>query len=261
MNELESGTAGPFGDPSFLLVLGLVLLLMIGGTTVLRWIRAPMSPTSRLSRALGLLDIAFQVFMVGIAISMVAIVVPRPNTAIGLMVIVAIGVGLGWSTRDVLPDAIAGLVLMFERRIRKGMWVSGEGFEGTVERRTLRATWLRDTQGHRLAVPNRAMVRAPIVYDAGADTEYEVVVRLEGYDDASVVRQSLHDSVLSSPWVLAGAVPVVLRDPQDPVVWRVRTKLLEPRFAVQFEGEVLERTEDLLRYEPPSPDDHEPDPG
>lgn len=154
-----------------------------------------------------------------------------------------------WSMRDVLPDVIAGLVLMFERRIRKGVWVSGEGFHGTVERLALRATWLRDNQGHRLVVPNRAMVAAPIVYDLGADTEHEVVVRLEGYHDASVVRRCLQDAILASPWTLAGSTPIVLRDPQDPVLWRVRTKLLEPRFAVQFEGELLERTEDLLRYE------------
>jgi hypothetical protein len=52
--------------------------------------------------------------------------------------------------------------------------------------------------------------------------------------------------------VLAGANPIVLRDPADPVVWRVRTKLLEPRFSVHFEGELLERVEDLLRHQPPS---------
>ena len=32
----------------------------------------------------------------------------------------------------------------------------------------------------------------------------------------------------------------------------MRTKLLEPRFSVHFEGELLERVEDLLRHEPQS---------
>ena len=89
-----------------------------------------------------------------------------------------------------------------------------------------------------------------MVYDTGAEAEHEVVVRLEGYHDASRVRLALNDAILSSPWVLAGATPVVLRDPADPVVWRVRSKLLEPRFSVHFEGELLERVEDLLRYDP-----------
>ena len=89
-----------------------------------------------------------------------------------------------------------------------------------------------------------------MIYDSGAEAEHEVVVRLEGYLDASRVRLALTDAILSSPWVLAGATPVVLRDPADPVVWRVRSKLLEPRFSVHFEGELLERVEDLLRYNP-----------
>lgn len=155
---------------------------------------------------------------------------------------------VGWSIRDLFADVVAGAILAAERRVKKGVWVSGDGFQGTVEGRTLRATWLRDGQGHRLTVPNRAMVGAPMVYDAGADAEHEVVVRLEGYQDAGEVRMALTDAILSSPWVLAGANPVVLRDPADPVVWRVRTKLLEPRFSVHFEGELLERVEDLLRY-------------
>ena len=87
-------------------------------------------------------------------------------------------------------------------------------------------------------------------YYSGSEAELEVVVLLEGYRDAGKVRMALTDAILSSPWVLAGANPIVLRDPADPVVWRVRTKLLEPRFSVHFEGELLERVEDLLRYEP-----------
>ncbi len=154
-----------------------------------------------------------------------------------------------WSIRDLFADLIAGIIITAERRIKKGMWVSGKGFEGAVERRSLRATWLRDGEGHQLTVPNRAMVGAPIVYATGAEAEHEVIVRLEGYGYASKVRQALNDAVLSSPWVLAGAAPVVLRDPTDPVLWRVRTRLLEPRFAVHFSGELLERVEDILRYE------------
>jgi small-conductance mechanosensitive channel len=168
---------------------------------------------------------------------------------------------IGWSVRDLFADLVAGGVLAAARRVKRGVWVSGEGFQGTVEGRSLRATWLRDAKGGRLTVPNRAMVGAPMVFDAGADAEHEVEVRLEGYEDAGKVRMALTDAILSSPWVLAGATPVVLRDPADPVVWRVRTKLLEPRFSVHFEGELLERVEDLLRYEPVPDDERETLPG
>lgn len=250
MNQLATDTGVTFGDPRLLALMVALLVVLIGTTALLRWGRASIPPTRRLARALGLVIVATQALMVATALGVVVQLIPRPNGAVGLTLLVVLGIGLAWATRDILPDLIAGVVLMFERRIRKGMWVSGDGFQGSVERRTLRATWLRDSQGHRLAVPNRAMVSAPLVYDAGADTEHEVEVRLEGYAHAAAIRQSLYDVVLSSPWVLAGAAPVVLRDPQDPAVWRVRTKLLEPRFAVQFEGELLERAEDILAAKP-----------
>jgi len=200
-------------------------------------------------RVLGALVFVLRLVGLGLLLAIVLELVPAGQDWI-LWTLVVLALVIGWSVRDLFADLIAGGVLAAERRVKKGMWVSGDGFQGTVEGRSLRATWLRDGQGHRLTVPNRAMVGAPMVYDAGADAEHEVVVRLEGYDDAGKVRLALTDAILSSPWVLAGATPVVLRDPADPVVWRVRTKLLEPRFSVHFEGELLERVEDLLRHEP-----------
>ena len=228
----------------FLSLLGVGLVLFVA-ERARSWITANIP----LRRGLGALVFIMRLAALGLLIAIVLQLVPGGQDWI-LWALAILALVVGWSVRDLFADLVAGGILAAERRVKKGMWVSGDGFQGTVEGRSLRATWLRDGQGHRLTVPNRAMVGAPMVYDAGADAEHEVVVRLEGYDDAGKVRMALTDAILSSPWVLAGAAPVVLRDPADPVVWRVRTKLLEPRFSVHFEGELLERVEDLLRYEP-----------
>lgn len=228
----------------FVSLLGLGVLLFIAERA-----RSWISFNVPLQRGLGALVLVLRLVGLGLLLAIILALVPRGHDWI-LWVLAVLGLVIGWSVRDLFADLVAGAVLAAERRVKKGMWVSGDGFQGTVEGRSLRATWLRDGQGHRLTVPNRAMVGAPMVYDAGADAEHEVVVRLEGYEHAGKVRMALTDAILSSPWVLAGATPVVLRDPADPVVWRVRTKLLEPRFSVHFEGELLERVEDLLRYTP-----------
>ena len=230
----------------FLTLLGLGLALF-AAERARSWIKANVP----LTRVLGGLVLILRLAGAGVLVAIVLELIPEGQDWL-LWSLLALLLVVGWSVRDLFADVVAGAVLAAERRVKKGVWVSGDGFQGTVEARTLRATWLRDGQGHRLTVPNRSMVGAPMVYDAGADTEHEVVVRLEGYEDAGKVRMALTDAILSSPWVLAGANPVVLRDPADPVVWRVRTKLLEPRFSVHFEGELLERVEDLLRYEPPT---------
>lgn len=238
----------------FVSLLGVGVLLFIAERA-----RSWISFNVPLQRGLGALVLVLRLVGLGLLLAIILALVPRGHDWI-LWVLAVLGLVIGWSVRDLFADLVAGAVLAAERRVKKGMWVSGDGFQGTVEGRSLRATWLRDGQGHRLTVPNRAMVGAPMVYDAGADAEHEVVVRLEGYEHAGKVRMALTDAILSSPWVLAGATPVVLRDPADPVVWRVRTKLLEPRFSVHFEGELLERVEDLLRYTP-EPQERETVPG
>jgi hypothetical protein len=237
------------GERQSILVLFLVLLGIGVVLLVVERIRSWVSANVAAHRTLGIVVLLLRLAGAGVLVGIVLELVPEGQDWI-LWALVALVLVVGWSIRELFADIIAGAVLAAERRVKKGVWVSGDGFQGTVEGRTLRATWLRDGQGHRLTVPNRAMVGAPMVYDAGVDAEHEVVVRLEGYKDASKVRMALTDAILSSPWVLAGANPVVLRDPADPVVWRVRTKLLEPRFSVHFEGELLERVEDLLRYDP-----------
>lgn len=230
----------------FLTLLGLGIMLFVA-ERARSWIRTNIALRGVLTALVVLLRLAGLAVILAIVLKLI----PGAQDWI-LWTLLVLAVVVGWSVRDLFADLVAGIVLAAERRVKKGVWISGEGFQGTVEGRSLRATWLRDGQGHRLTVPNRSMVGAPMVYDSGADAEHEVVVRLEGYEDAGKVRMALTDAILSSPWVLAGATPVVLRDPADPVVWRVRTKLLEPRFSVHFEGELLERVEDLLRYQPPA---------
>jgi len=245
--------ARPAGERSPVLSLFLWLLAVVLVLFITERARSWITKNIPLRSALGALVFVLRIAVFSLLVAIVLAVVPSDqNWILGALAVLALVVG--WSVRDLFADLVAGAILAAERRVKKGMWVSGNGFQGTVEGRSLRATWLRDGQGHRITVPNRAMVGAPMVYDAGADAEHEVVVRLEGYRDAGKVRMALTDAILSSPWVLAGATPVVLRDPADPIVWRVRTKLLEPRFSVHFEGELLERVEDLLRYEPLSDD-------
>ena len=238
----------------FLWLLAVGVVLLIAERT-----RGWTTKSIPLRRMLGALVFALRLAAFSLLLAIVHYLVPTGENWI-LWALAVLALVIGWSIRDLFADLVSGLILAAERRVKKGMWVSGDGFQGTVEGRSLRATWLRDGQGHRLTVPNRAMVGAPMVYDAGSDAEHEVVVRLEGYEDAGKVRLALTDAMLSSPWVLAGATPVVLRDPADPVVWRVRMKLLEPRFSLRFEGELLERVEDLLRYEP-VPEERETVPG
>ncbi len=164
--------------------------------------------------------------------------------------LLAAAAAVGWSARDVLPDLVAGVLLVTERRIRPGRWVGGDGFAGTVERVGLRASTLRDSLGRRVTVPNRHLLSVPLIEGRAVGGEHEVQLRLPEHCVAADVRAALRDAVLLSPWVPPGADPVVLRDPVDRALWTVRAPLLEVRWAARFEGELLERAEELLVARP-----------
>jgi hypothetical protein len=169
-----------------------------------------------------------------------------PNDALPFALLAA-ALAFGWSLRDVLPDLIGGAVLAFERRVKPGMWVAGEGYSGVVERVGLRATWLRDASDRRVAVPNRNLVSNPVTSDANLWPTREVTLRVQTDAPAEVVRRALIDAVLASPWTPLTEVPSVQRDGADPAVWLVRARVLDLSFANRFEGELLERAEAMLR--------------
>ncbi len=165
-----------------------------------------------------------------------------------LLVLLGIALALGWSARDLLPDMIAGMVIAAERRYRPGMWLSGEGFHGRVERIGARATWLIDGTERRVAVPNRRLLNAPVVYEEEEAPTREVrLVLAQAIHTAEQVRAAILDAVAASPWTLIEDRPIVRQDTTDARCWSVRARLLELKHAERFEGELLERVEAHLR--------------
>ena len=69
---------------------------------------------------------------------------------------------------------------------------------------------------------------------------------MESGRPAREVRRALVEAAISSPWVRSDERPTARQDGSDPRLWRVRAQLLEMRFAERFEGDLLERTEDVL---------------
>jgi hypothetical protein len=229
---------------SFGLLIGILLALL--GTSLARRVREALPPQGLIPRVMQAVHTLLRLLVLGLAVALLVGLLPAWMGPTLPWILLAAAAALGWSARDLLPDLVAGVVILFERRVRRGVWLSGEGFSGTVSGVGLRATLLMDAHGHRIAVPNRRLLSGPIATDPAVGAEHEVTLRMEPPWAAPRVRQALVDAVLQSPWVPPGAAPVVLRDPDRPHVWRVRSRLLEARYAPRFEGELLERTEALL---------------
>ena len=159
----------------------------------------------------------------------------------------AAALAVGWSLRDVLPDMVAAVVLRLENRLKPGVWVASAHYEGVVEGRSLRALWLRDPRGDRLAIPNRSVLGTALRIQEGMGAIHDVALRLPPGELAQHTREAILEAVVTSPYVAATAEPAIRRDGADPDLWRVRARLLHERYAIHFEGELLERVEAAMR--------------
>lgn len=235
--------------PSFLAslwILGLLFLVSV----VIGKVRALFAARGAVPRVLALFHLIVRVTIFFVLVIDVLRLLPGSSRSVFSWVLVGGAVAFGWSMRDVLPDLLARSVLSLERRLHSGVWISGESFSGTVEHIGLRATWVRDSNGHRIAVPNRELLRAPLLADSSGNKEAEVTIRVPDIADcAHPVRQILHDAVLASPWIFPGAEVIVLRDPDQPDLWRVQAELLDNQFATRFRGELLERFESRAAFD------------
>lgn len=240
--ETLTGERTTLGFFSLALTFALAILLALA----LRRVRESLPDRGLIPTSLAFLHLTLRLVAVAILLLLALRILPPRLSVVALFTLVAVAVALGWSVRDFLPDLVAGFVVVFERRVRRGTWISAPGFSGQVERLGFRSTLLRDAQGRRVDVPNRHLLSAPVTSGGHHEREHEVEVHLDATLPASVIRAALRDAVLASPWVFPGADAVVLRDPDEPRRWRVRGRLLEGSFGTRFEGELLERVEALL---------------
>lgn len=67
-----------------------------------------------------------------------------------------IGIAIGFGAQSIVKDMLAGLFMLLEDQYRVGdiVEVNGGAFGGTVERLTLRTTWLRGLDGKLHIIPN-----------------------------------------------------------------------------------------------------------
>jgi len=140
----------------------------------------------------------------------------------------------------VLPDLVAWLFLVVEGQLRPGCRVSGDGFQGRVQRVGFRALVVLDDSGQQLTVPNRVLIRSPYRYDEGPWALAEVEIRLPIEVAEEEVHRAIREAVLLAPWVAPGAPEVSVVAIGDGA-WTVRARLLDGTHRPAFEGAIRRR--------------------
>ncbi len=118
-----------------------------------------------------------------------------------------LSVGIGFGLQNVTSNFISGLILLFERPISAGDFISVEGQAGTVEKISMRATHIQTLDNVTLIVPNSKFIENSVTNWSYGDTRVRLrcPVGVAYGSDLDAVTKALQD--------VAAAHPEVLKDP------------------------------------------------
>ncbi|MDP9072493.1 MAG: mechanosensitive ion channel family protein [Actinomycetota bacterium] len=149
------------------------------------------------------------------------------------------GIALAFALRDILENLLAGILLQARRPFRRGDQITTNDHEGTVEDVNLRVVVLHTFDGERVYVPNRSVLREPIVNHTrlggrrttlevaiafGADLVHAKKVILAAVEGVEGVRSEPPPEAYVQEFA-DSAVTMAVRfwhDPDIAVLWRVR---------------------------------------
>ena len=123
----------------------------------------------------------------------------------------ALGVGIGFGLQSIVNNFVSGLILLAERPIRVGDWVSIPAGEGLVKKINVRATEIETFDGCSIIVPNSNLITEPVKNWTHSDTMGRFTVNVSvAYDsDAEKVKELLQQLTKAHPNVLTYPEPVV----------------------------------------------------
>jgi potassium-dependent mechanosensitive channel len=201
--------------PTAVLQALLVLMVGLGIVRVLRyWMADHYLPTTALdpgmrASTVSLFGYAGVVVAVSLALSEMGISLERVA-----WVASALSVGIGFGLQAVVQNFVSGLILLAERPVKVGDWVSLAGIEGDIRRINVRATEIQMGDRSTVIVPNSEfitkIVRNVTLADPLGLVQLKLPVPLGS--DAQKVREQLLQAFDAEPDVLETPAPAVLLD-------------------------------------------------
>ncbi|MCA3574979.1 MAG: mechanosensitive ion channel, partial [Aestuariivirga sp.] len=124
----------------------------------------------------------------------------------------ALGLGIGLGLQSIVNNFVSGLIILAERPIRVGDWVSLPTGEGVVRRINVRSTEIETFDSCSIILPNSLLVTEPVRNWTHNDNmgRFLVAVSVDYGNDAELVRKVLLETARAHERVLSRPEPVAL---------------------------------------------------
>ena len=149
---------------------------------------------------------------VGVAVALVcALAVTGLGFAQIALIASALSVGIGFGLQQIVQNFVAGVILLIERPVKVGDWVSVSGVEGDVLDIRVRATEIRTFDCSTVIVPNSSLITSNVQNRSVGDrrTRLQLLVNVAKPADAHKARETMLALAKANPDVLPSPEPEV----------------------------------------------------
>jgi small-conductance mechanosensitive channel len=194
-----------------------VLAVGVGATRVLkRWLSQQLLPKTSLEPGMQMSIVTLLSYVCGVLVFVLVLGALKVNLQSITWVASALSVGIGFGLQAIVQNFISGLILLAERPVKVGDWVSlpGAGVEGDIKRINVRATEIQQGDRSTVIVPNSQLITQNVrnVTQAGALGRVQIRLPLPLGIDAGKARKVLLGAMNDHPSTLETPKPSVQLD-------------------------------------------------
>jgi small conductance mechanosensitive channel len=166
-----------------------------------------------------------------------------------LAILGASGLAVGFALKDYVTGIVAGIVALYERPYRQGDWVQVDGAYGEVQSVKLRALRLLTPDDTVVTIPNSKIWQTNVYNANDGKRNLRCVAHfyLEPRHDATLVRQTLYDVALTSPYIsLDHPIWIILAEQPWGTHYQVKAYPVDSRDQFQFISDLTIRGKSVL---------------
>ena len=201
-------------------ILKAVLVLTVGLLVVRllkRWLDRDLLPHTRLDAGMRSSMVTLLGYVGGVLVAVMALATLKVSLQNIAWIASALSVGIGFGLQAIVSNFISGLILLAERPVKVGDWISINDVEGDVRRINVRATEIQLWDRSTVIVPNSQLitqnVRNVTLAHAVGRVAFKLPMPLD--TDAAQARQLILDVLNAHPSTLETPAPYVLMDSVD----------------------------------------------
>ena len=153
-------------------------------------------------------------------------------------IVAALGVGIGFGLQEIIANFISGIIILFERPVRVGDYVTVGDQSGNVSRIKIRATTLTDLDNKEILIPNKEFITSRVTNWTLSNSILRLIipVGIAYGSDTRKAQKIMLETLKAEPKVLDSPAPQVIfvnfGDSSLDFELRVFCRSVEDRFPV-----------------------------